>query len=547
MSSRQQPFVVGAVWAALFLLSLILPVSGEEAQPPVRPNFVFILADDLGWGDLSCYGNSRFRTPSLDRLARQGTLFTQFYQGGSVCSPSRGTLLTGRWPAELRLHGHLSTAGQNEERAMAQCLDPENTTLPRLLKQAGYVTAHVGKWHLGRPPVAGDTAPTLEAYGFDIARWIDGQNGPTNLWAVSERPHTTRVLVDETLAVLEALKDKPFYCQLWLIDPHASLAPTEAQRAPFRNKHVPAGFTSPHEVYAATVTELDQQLGRVLDKLDALGVSRNTIVIFSSDNGPEDIEIGNATWSGVGSVGPLRGRKRSLYEGGTRVPFIVRWPQGGARAGSVNTRTVVSGADLLPTLCELAGVALPEGARTAQRGQSVASAFKGDQAFLRTAPLMWEWRYRIFNHPWNRSPMLAVRDGPWKLLLNPDRSRVELYDVERDPRERDNVATAQPEVTERLASRVLAWQKTLPPGPVEDAAGRDDYPWPEEGRVSKAETERAPLFTKSDKDGDGILSRDEFLFNFPSTRRSEGESRFKMFDANRDGHLSRDEFLYLGQ
>jgi len=530
-------------WRALAVcLALCLAVSVVRAAE-ARPNVLFILADDLGWGDPSCYGNSRFRTPALDRLARQGTLFTQFYQGGSVCSPSRGTLLTGRWPAELRLHGHLATVKQNEERAMAQYLDPANATLPRLLKGAGYTTAHVGKWHLGRPP---DVGESLAAYGFDIARFIDGKNGTTNVWAIEERSRATRLLVDATLAVLDELKEKTFFCQLWLVDPHASLAPSDEQMAPFR-RNVPKGFTSPFEVYAGTVVEMDRQIGRVLDRLDALGLAQNTIVIFSSDNGPEDIEISNASWSGVGSAGPLRGRKRSLYDGGVRVPFIVRWPQGGAPAGQVNTRTVVSGADLLATVCELAGVALPEEVRAVQRGQSVAPAFKGDAGFTRSRPLMWEWRFRIFNHPWNRSPMLAIRDGQWKLLMNPDRSRVELYDAERDPGEALNVAAAHPDVVARLGDAVLAWQRTLPPGPVEGSAGRNDYPWPKEGAVPKEVAQREPLFAKSDKNGDGELSREEFLGNFSGDQRKVGEARFPTFDANKDGKLSRDEFIYMGR
>ena len=541
-------------WARLFFAGISViggmcapgaqgAVVGGAASAAPRPNVLFILADDLGWGDPSCYGNGKFRTPSIDRLARQGTLFTQFYQGGSVCSPSRGTLLTGRWPSELRLHGHLASARQNEERAMAQFLDPAAVTLPRLLKQAGYSTAHVGKWHLGHPPGTGES---LATYGFDVARFIDGRNGTTNVWAVEERPRATRLLVDEALSVLGGLKDKPFYCQLWLNDPHASLAPSDEQMAPFRGK-TPKGFTTPFAVYAATVKEMDRQLGRVLDALDEWGIATNTVVIFSSDNGPEDIEISNAAWSGIGSAGPLRGRKRSLYEGGTRVPFIVRWPQGGAPAGQVNTRTVVSGADLLPTVCELAGVALPAEVKAQQRGQSVAPAFRGDKSFLRSEPLMWEWRFRVFNHPWNRSPALAIRDGSWKLLLNPDRSRVELYDAERDSGEQLNLAAAHPDVVARLSDRVLAWQKTLPPGPVEDSAGKNDYPWPQEGALSKQELTRGPLFEKSDKDGDGVLTREEYMKNFSDREKQVGRERFPIFDANKDGKLSRDEFIHMGR
>jgi N-acetylgalactosamine-6-sulfatase len=449
----------------------------SRAAEPSRPNILFILADDLGWGDPSCYGNKRFKTPTIDRLARDGTLFTQFYQGASVCSPSRCSLLTGRWPAEFRIHGHYGTPLENTRRDMSQYLDPAAITLPRLLKAAGYTTAHVGKWHLGRPPKAGEG---LTMYGFDETRWLDAAgdiNGESvNLWNPNNRPRAARVLVDAAIEVLDRIKDKPFYCELWLNDPHAPLAPSAEQMKQFHRME-PAGFTTPFAVYAATVTEMDRQIGRLLDKVNELKLAENTIVIFSSDNGPEDIEIGNAAWSAIGSAGPLRGRKRSLYEGGVRVPFVVRWP-GKTPAGQVNNQTVVSGVDLLPTVCDLAGATVPDEARFTLRGQSVAPAIRGESTFARTRPLFWEWRFRIFNHPWNRSPILAIRDGKWKLLMNPDKSRLELYDIPADPGEQDNLATRHADVVARLSESALAWQKTLPPGMMEPAAGKNDYPWP---------------------------------------------------------------------
>jgi len=463
----------------VLILSLLGFRFASAAEPP-RPNILFILADDLGWGDPSCYGNTRFKTPALDRLAREGTLFTQYYQGGSVCSPSRCALMTGRWPAEFRIHGHYATAEQNRSRDMSDFLDPAVATLPRLLKQAGYATAHVGKWHLGRPPQAGEG---LTIYGFDEAYWIDARadmaGEEVNLWSVTNRPRASRVLMDAAIGVLQRAKaapEKPFFCQLWLNDPHALLAPSPEQRKPFRGT-TPEGFTSPFEVYAGTVAEMDRQIGRLLKQLDDLGLAQNTVVIFSSDNGPEDIEIGNAAWSGIGSAGPLRGRKRSLYEGGVRVPFLVRWPRG-TPAGQVNDRSVISGADLLPTLCELAGATVPDAVKATLRGQSVAAAWRGDPTFQRTKSLMWEWRFRIANHPWNRSPMLAIREGQWKLLLNPDRSRVELYDTPADPTEQNNLSAHHAAVVASLSEKVLAWQKTLPAGVVEPAAGRNSYPWP---------------------------------------------------------------------
>ncbi|MGE4489927.1 MAG: sulfatase, partial [Kiritimatiellales bacterium] len=288
--------------------------SAPAAVAEARPNVLFILSDDLGWGDPSCYGNHRFKTPSLDRLASQGILFTQFYQGASVCSPSRASLLTGRWPGDVGIHGYLATTKLNQERGMPDFLDPKIPTLPGLLRQAGYTTVHIGKWHLGYPersqyqdnwslyPENADHL--LSEYGFDLSRWVDARDRVANIW--SDRPHASERLVDETCSVLENLKksDKPFFCQLWLIDPHAALAPSDEQMAPFK-RGVPKGFTSPFMVYAATVTEMDRQIGRLLDKLDELGLTDNTVVVFSSDNGPEDICISNASWSGIGSAGPL--------------------------------------------------------------------------------------------------------------------------------------------------------------------------------------------------------------------------------------------------
>ncbi|MCS7238672.1 MAG: sulfatase-like hydrolase/transferase [Thermoguttaceae bacterium] len=458
------------------LVSALAGLVAKGDQPnsslATRPNFLFILADDLGWGDLSCYGNQQFRTPALDRLAAEGILFTQYYQAGSVCSPSRAALLTSRYPAELRLHGHLATPEQNAARGMPNFMDPSVPTLAQLLRQAGYRTIHIGKWHLGRPD---PKVPSLEAYGFDTARWIDCQEGERNLWRLEERPRATAILVDATIEALRQVQDQPFYCQLWLHDPHAPLNPPAELMEKFR-RQTPQRFTSPFMVYAATVVEMDRQIGRLFQAMDQMGLRDNTVVIFSSDNGPEDIQIANAAWSGVGSAGPLRGRKRSLYEGGIRVPFIVRWPAG-APAGIVDTSTVIGGVDFLPTVCELAGVPIPEEMKATLRGESMAEAFRGKPQ-ERQKPLFWEWRFRVFNHPWNRCPILAIREGPWKLLMNPDGSRMELYNILEDPGEQNNLAPYRPELVEKLSQQLLDWQRTLPAGPVEPAAGRNDYPWP---------------------------------------------------------------------
>ena len=222
------------------------------------------------------------------------------------------------------------------------------------------------------------------------------------------------------------------------------------------------------------MTDLDAQVGRLLKELDALGLTDKTIVVFSSDNGPEDIHIANAGHSGIGTAGPFRGRKRSLYEGGVRVPFIVRWP-GHVPAGKVNNTSVVAGVDLLPTVSELTKAAPLEGFQS--DGESMAEVWLGSDRD-RKRPLYWEWRFRIAGDAMHHSPMLAVRDGPWKLYLNPDKSRVELYDMRTDHTQVDNVAASHADLVERLSKAALDWQSTLPKGPRDPAVGTVNYRWP---------------------------------------------------------------------
>jgi N-acetylgalactosamine-6-sulfatase len=441
----------------------------QKGQPP---NIIFILADDLGWGDLGCYGHPNIKTPGLDRLARQGTQFTQFYVNGSVCSPSRSAFMTGHFPARHRVHGHFADAALNEARGMPNWLDPAVVTLPKLLKQAGYASAHFGKWHLG----SGPGAPGPEAYGFDDHRSINA-NGPT--WDQKDRffrARSTQLIVDETIRFIEQNRNKPFYANVWSLLPHATLDPTEEQLTPYE-RFAPAGQL-PHkgatQIYYASVSALDREIGRLLARLDELGLAASTLVLFSSDNGPEDIHIRNASHSGVGSSGPFRGRKRSLYEGGVRLPFLVRWP-GHVPAGRVDNNSVLTAVDFLPTLSKLAAVEVP--AQWKLDGEDVGDILLG-RFRPRTMPILWEWRFNIAGDVLNRSPILAIREGDFKLLLNPDRSRTELYNIPRDPSELHNLAQDHPEIVERLAKQVLAWQKALPEGPVDKGAGRNDYPWP---------------------------------------------------------------------
>lgn len=446
-----------------------------------KPNFIFILADDWGWGDLGCFGHQVARTPCLDQIAAEGTRYTQFYSAASVCSPSRAAFMTGQFPAKFRIHGHLASYEENEARGMAQYLDPEALMLPRLLQENGYATAHIGKWHLG-----GNGSPTPDAYGFDDHR-VASNNGKRLLYQgetisfgnLKTRHRSTEAIVDETIRFIEQHKDKPFYVQSWLLDPHSILNPSEEQMEPYAHL-TPKGIEgpSPLTVYYSVLSEADRQIGRLVAKLDELGLSENTVLVFTSDNGPEDIEIPTASNGAAGSPGPFRGRKRSLYDGGVRMPCIVRW-KGRVPAGKVDNETVWNAVDLLPTFCQLAGIETDH--IMGLDGEDVSQAIVGDSGRnTRTKPMMWEFRYPIIGHVINRSPTLAIREGEWKLLINADGTRAELYRQPEEIMELANVAEAHPDVVHALSEKVLAWKATLPEGPVFAAAGSNSYPWPED-------------------------------------------------------------------
>lgn len=437
------------------------------------PNVIFILCDDLGWGDLGCYGHTLIKTPNIDRLARQGTLFTQFYSTSPVCSPSRCGFLTGQFPARLGIHDYLPvpllphqvTAGT------VPFLDSKVVTLPRLLQQAGYATAHIGKWHLGDCP----DSPEVSAYGFDFVRVTHGRGpGYGEWWAdPAFRAQSSGLMVDDAITFVEQNKDRPFYLNLWPLDPHATLNPTDEQMAVYADL-MPAGVPYPGAmaVYYSVVTNLDAQIGRLLARLDELGLAENTIVIFSSDNGPEDICIPGSSHSAAGDT-PFRGRKRSLYDGGVRMPFIVRWP-GHVPAGRVNDSSVVSAVDLLPTIGAICG---GEYNSVQHDGENLDDVILGSER-QRTKPLFWDFRFNQAGSLIHHSPQLAIRDGDWKLLMNRDGGRIELYNQADSRLEVNNLADEHPDIVERLSGQLLDWARTLPAGEPMPGSGIATYDWP---------------------------------------------------------------------
>ena len=441
---------------ALLFASFAALHAAETPQSWAKPNIVFIYADDWGWGDLSCHGHPWLKTPNLDRLAAEGTDFQQFNVLNPVCSPSRAAVMTGHYPARYSIHQHFASPQQNAARGMPDWLDPKAPMLPRFLKESGYRTAHFGKWHLTNRDTHG--APQPSAYGYDEASVFNGgaEWPSADLFAAGK----------EAAAFIKTNAGKPFFLNVWLHESHLPHVPTAVSME--RWKHL----DERKQVYAAVITDGDNAVGRVLDALKESGVESNTIVMFSSDNGPEntapkagvagDPDAGVKGYNGyysLGETGGLRGRKRSLFEGGVRVPFIVRWP-GKTPAGAKNDTTVFTAVDLLPTLCAAAGITLPKSYKG--DGENLLAAFKGESV-KRRRPIFWEWRAgRNANDFW---PKLAIREDDWKLVMTEDTSRVELYKVSTDRTEAKDLAKEHPDIVARLTKMANDWRATLPDKP----------------------------------------------------------------------------------
>lgn len=455
------------------LLSVFVLLSLVGAMASARPNFIFIYADDLGWGDLGCYGHPQLKTPYLDKMADDGLLLTNFYVANPVCSPSRTAVMTGQYPARHRVHRHFSNHKNHVALNMPDFLDPSVILLTKLMQENGYKTGHFGKWHLGSTK----DAPSPSEYGIDV-HYTAGSN---DVKLKVPRHQSTEKMVDEAIRFIQQNKDESFYVNVWTLVPHATLDTTEEQMAPYA-KLAPQGaakergFSTPAQIFYGAVTDLDYHIGRLIRTIDEMGLSDNTIIVFSSDNGPEDIHVINATHSGAGSAGPLRGRKRSLYEGGIRVPFIVRW-KGHTPVGRVDDQSIVGTVDLLPSFCSLAGIGLPEGYRS--DGQDVSTVFLG-KPMKRDHPLLWDWTATQAGHTSNKSPGLALRSGKWKFLMNPDGSRKELYDFEADPQcmEVDNVADRYPVEVECFSKILREFKASIPQGVPNEASGSNHYPMP---------------------------------------------------------------------
>ena len=448
------------------LMALVFALPNQAA--PARPNIIFILTDDMGYGDVGCYGGQFAPTPNLDRMANEGIRFTQYYSASPICSPSRTGATTGMCPARWNITSYLQTRAGNHACEQADFLDPQAPSLARTLKASGYATGHFGKWHMGGGRDV-TNAPQFAAYGFDehASTWESPQPHPditaTNwIWGPNDkvkRWDRTAFFVDKTLDFLKRHKDQPCYINLWPDDTHTPWVPSQE-----RFGQDPSGPDEERK-FRAVLDEYDRQMGRLFAGLKELGIDDQTLVIFTSDNGPLPSFRGSR-------AGGLRGTKMSLYEGGTRMPFLVRWP-GHTPAGKVDAQSVLSATDLFPSLCAIAQTPLPSG--NPFDGENISTAFQG-QTVQRSKPLFWEYGRNNQSFAYakgvDRSPNVAVREGDWKLLVNADGTDTQLYNLKKDVNETTNLADANAELATRLKAQALAWRKSLPqlttPAPAAD-------------------------------------------------------------------------------
>ncbi len=437
------------------------------------PNVVFVFIDDMGYADLSCYGNRDIATVNIDRLAAEGIRFEQFYVGSPICSPSRVAVTTGQYPARHLINSYLNSRERNRQRGMRDFLDPAAPAVARAFRQAGYATAHFGKWHMGGGRDVGG-APLPSAYGFDESLvsfeglgdrilppgGLSEQSkklGRGNMRDVAKH-EMTQIYVDRAIDFMRRNKDKSFYLHVWLNDVHDRFYPKPELLAKFEKF-----AANPYlQQYYAVIDEMDRQLGRLFAEIDRLGLAESTLIALAADNGPTAWKrYYDEGYDPPGKTDGLRGRKWSLYEGGIREPLIVRW-KGVVPQGRVNGKTVVGAVDLFPTFCRMTGVPAPDAAFD---GVDMSAAFRGKQP-ARRRPLFWEYgrqpSYLRPGDPSDVSPNMAVRDGRWKLLMNADGSSVELYDFQNGFDESRNVAAGRPQVTRRLSAALQSWRRSLP-------------------------------------------------------------------------------------
>ena len=435
---------------------IILLFVASFSQAEERPNILFIMADDLGWMDLHCQGNNAVKTPHLDQLAKDGIRFTDAYAAAPVCSPTRAATITGLSPAELHLTNHTGNQkrfqpdGKLIAAPMVNHLALKYVTFAERLKEDGYATAFLGKWHLsGLGKGEAEFEPTQQ--GFDINIGGCAYGGPPtffdpyripNLTDRKEGEYLPDRLADETIAFMEKNQKKPFIACLWSYTVHWPMEAPESYLAKYKD-HKGPGLNDYR--YGAMIEAMDHAIGKILAALDKLNLRKNTLVVFTSDNGG---------FGGVADNRPLRMAKGHLYEGGIRVPFIARWPQV-IHAGRISDEPIIS-MDLYPTFLEAAKVKPDPDLKLA--GKSLIPVFKGEKTLKRKAIY-----FHYPNYAWHKSNRLggAIRQGDYKLIERFDDGSVELYNLKHDLSEKKDLAKEKPELADRMVRELQSWRKRI--------------------------------------------------------------------------------------
>jgi uncharacterized sulfatase len=447
-------------------LALLIGSLASAADRP--PNVILVFIDDMGWADFSCFGNDETKTEAIDKLAAEGLCFEQFYVNSPICSPSRVAITTGQYPQRWKIGSYLAHRKLNEQRGMANWLDPKAPTLARSLQQAGYATAHFGKWHMGGQRDVGD-APLIREYGFDAsltnfeglgARLLPLVRTPQKpqrrkIWQDSEKLGRGEVTWTDRCKITGGFADaavdfiaqaekanKPFYINVWPDDVHGPFFPSLENWGDGKRR----------TLYLSVLKEMDQQLARVFDRVNSSENLRdNTLILVCSDNGHD---------LGAGSAGPLRGSKTTLYEGGIRSPLVV-WGPGLIKQeqwGSRNKTSVFSAIDLVPSLLQLTGVT----SDMDYDGNIVTETLLGQSDHSREQPIFYRRPPDRKSFYGQTYPDLAIRHGKWKLLCEYDGSQPQLYNIPADHGESKNLAEAHPETVQKLAKKLLAWHRAMP-------------------------------------------------------------------------------------
>ncbi|MFV0268329.1 MAG: sulfatase-like hydrolase/transferase [Draconibacterium sp.] len=452
--------------------SLLFMTGCSPKKSGQKPNVILIFIDDMGWSDLSCFGNTDAQTPNIDKLASEGICFEQFYVNAPICSPSRVAISTGTYPQRWNITSYLEFSQRNKERGMANWLSTSAPMLARDLHNAGYTTGHFGKWHMGGQRDV-TNAPPISDYGFDqsltnfegmgakllpltkdetgkVGRIWEGAEKLGQPFTWMQRSEITTGFIDSAIQFIGNAEQaqQPFYVNIWPDDVHSPFWP------PYEEYGL-AKEAGKRGLYLAVLEAMDQQFGRLFDYIqNNENLRTNTLILFCSDNGPEN---------GAGRAGNLKGYKAHLYEGGIRSSLIA-WGPGFMEEkvqGTRNKESVFSAIDIRPSLLEFTGTGKPENSLC--DGENLVGTLLGESAASRQTPIFYSRppdRKKFYG--FDSLPDLAVREGDWKLLCDYDGSRPELYNIVSDPGENNNLAAGYPEKARELAEKVTSWYRSMP-------------------------------------------------------------------------------------